>query len=862
MGKTLRNPDYTPHANGESIAFNERVSFFGNHIVTNPEPSKKLSYFNEKSLLEFVSLDKKSKVPQLIIEKHSLDGELKIEYSPCDLPTFNVFNNLDSIGARRNDKFGPAILLPLNNGLFVFKDYKFSPLLTGPDVGKDFSVNLSFFSDRQGNYWICTPRGIHKFTPSQKQFQVLFNKEAFDMRDPLGNQVRGIFADAAGNVWTGGHFGLVFYDKKEGKYFSKLKVADDIWIHCFDKRDDKVYFFGSGCHSIDLPDMAVSRNYLLDLNLDPKAYRSTIGFIWAQYPLPGERYLLGNDHGKLLVWNIRENSITPVESCRQAMPFSNFIYRIIFSPKDQHYWAVGGSGCYRISKDLCITDFYGTENVVDEKHRMPVSDLRDLYEDPDGIFWLATNGEGLLRWDRANGNFQSFTIQDGMPSNTLYNILPDDFGNIWVSTDNGLVRFNLSTHYINAFSAKDGIAHNEFNRISSYKGADGTMYFGGIDGLTAFHPRDFGTDMTDGQIPLQITNFNQFLGSNNQLTNLTHELLTKQEITLHPGDKFFSLEFALLDFQSPVSYYKYQIEGFDKEWQYIQEPLLRISGLPYGNYTLRIAGQSYSGAWSKQELAIPIHVLRRYYLRWWAFVLYGLALLTILYIIREYQIKQVLEKADKLRLQEIDLLKTKLYTNITHEFRTPLTVILGMAEQLESDPVTSSHPVTNAVNLIKRNGQNLLRLINQMLDLSKLDSGKMSVDWELGDVVLFLQYLSESFHSYAATKHIQLTFYPEVKSLEMDYDREKLQQIISNLLSNAVKFTPEKGKVILHVSEVIKPGSTVSTSIANSTNNHFLQIKISNTGIGISAEHIANIFDRFYQADDAIPVKARVRVSA
>ncbi|MBK9013591.1 MAG: hypothetical protein IPM82_05630 [Saprospiraceae bacterium] len=146
----------------------------------------------------------------------------------------------------------------------------------------------------------------------------------------------------------------------------------------------------------------------------------------------------------------------------------------------------------------------------------------------------------------------------------------------------------------------------------------------------------------------------------------------------------------------------------------------------------------------------PIHVLRPYYLRWWAFVLYGLALLTILYFIREYQIKQVLEKADKLRLQEIDLLKTKLYTNITHEFRTPLTVILGMAEQLAVGSWQSAvgsedrQLLGKSFSLIQRNGQNLLRLINQMLDLSKLDSGKMSVDWELGDVVLFLQYLSKA----------------------------------------------------------------------------------------------------------------------
>jgi len=149
--------------------------------------------------------------------------------------------------------------------------------------------------------------------------------------------------------------------------------------------------------------------------------------------------------------------------------------------------------------------------------------------------------------------------------------------------------------------------------------------------------------------------------------------------------------------------------------------------------------------------------------------------------------------------------------------------------------------IQDRAQFILRNAGNLLRLVNQMLDLSKLDSGKLSIHWEMGDVVLFLQYLSESFHSYAATKDIQLTYYPEVKSLAMDYDREKLQQIISNLLSNALKFTPEGGKVVFHVAEV--PAS-------NDLADNMLQIKVSNSGIGIFSEHLANIFDRFYQVDD------------
>jgi signal transduction histidine kinase/DNA-binding response OmpR family regulator len=411
-----------------------------------------------------------------------------------------------------------------------------------------------------------------------------------------------------------------------------------------------------------------------------------------------------------------------------------------------------------------------------------------------------------------------------------------------------LVRFNKSTQYINVFSTKEGIAHNEFNRISSFKAEDGRMYFGGIDGLTTFHPRDFETDKSAEQIPLEVTGLFQFLASKDQLRNLTHELHNNQKIILRPGDKFFRLEFALLDFRFPVNNYRYQIEGLDKEWQYTAEPLIRISGLPYGNYSIRIAGQSYSGAWSKQELAIPIHVLRPFYIRWWAFIIYGLGFICFLYFFRQNQFKRALQNSENVRLQELDSLKTKLYNNITHEFRTPLTVIIGMAGQLaeqENQEVQTQADLLPDIqkksNLILRNARSLLQLINQMLDLSKLDNKKMTLDWVKGDIVAFLLYLSESYSSYAIGRGIQFMHSSPIESLKMDYDQEKLYHIISNLISNSFKYTPEGGTISFQVNKIS----------ASSKKEPQLQLKISDSGVGIAKENLPLIFDRFYQADDS-----------
>lgn len=209
----------------------------------------------------------------------------------------------------------------------------------------------------------------------------------------------------------------------------------------------------------------------------------------------------------------------------------------------------------------------------------------------------------------------------------------------------------------------------------------------------------------------------------------------------------------------------------------------------------------------------------------------------VFYFIYRYLLTRKINQQENLRLKDLDDVKTKLYTNITHEFRTPLTVIIGMAEQIQGNEEEKK--------LILRNSQSLLRLINQMLDLSKIDSGHMRINWVRGNVINFLKYIVESFNSLAASKNIQLLFYKEVDEFEMDYDEEKMQHIVSNLISNGLKFTPENGQLILHVNAV-KEGDQEQ-----------LIIKVKDSGIGIRPQVIPHIFDRFFQVDDLSTYRSR-----
>ena len=259
----------------------------------------------------------------------------------------------------------------------------------------------------------------------------------------------------------------------------------------------------------------------------------------------------------------------------------------------------------------------------------------------------------------------------------------------------------------------------------------------------------------------------------------------------------------------------------------------RFTNIPAGDYVFRVKAQSEAGYWTPKITTIDIRVLPPWWQTWWAYLLYLAVILAILYSIYHFRLNQKLAKAETQKLQELARVKTELYTNITHEFRTPLTIIKGMASQIKTTP-------KEAESLIRRNSSHLLHLVNQLLDMSKMEAGKMELSLIQNNIIAFLRYLTQSFQSYAAIQDIQLSFVSEDEEVLMNYDAEKLQHIVANLLSNAVKFSPKNTTVVLHTA-LIETKTEADTT--------WLQIKVIDKGMGIAETQIPHIFDRFYQAD-------------
>lgn len=495
------------------------------------------------------------------------------------------------------------------------------------------------------------------------------------------------------------------------------------------------------------------------------------------------------------------------------------------------------------------------------KNSLNFNHVSCFLDDPvdDKLLWVSTKGGGLNVFEKSTGKFTHITTQDGLCNNVVYGILADGEGNIWGSTNNGIFcllnkrKDEYGRWLFRHFTKASGLQDDEFNTGAYAKLPNGDLAFGGVKGLNGFNPS---TVLQNGFTPqVFITNIlsgNEVVMPNDKTGILKQTIEHAPSITLNHVQDILTLEFSSLDFTAPPqNKYRYQLVGIDKDW--VESGTRRTATylhLPPGSYVFKVQGSNSQGMWSPKIAELKIIVTPPWWRTWWAYVLYillmGFAVVSYFkFRINKAKLQSQLhfEQQEAKRVKELDTVKTQLYANITHEFRTPLTVILGMANQVKNDP---EKYLDTGVDMIVRNGENLLNLVNEMLDLSKLESGKMTLNLIHGDIISFLRYIVESFQSLAAGQKKQFHFLSDTDELLLVFDAEKIRQIITNLFSNALKFTPELGNVYVSISQ----------GVADHNDRTVLVIKVKDTGIGIPENQLEHIFDRFYQLDNSHTRKA------
>lgn len=495
-------------------------------------------------------------------------------------------------------------------------------------------------------------------------------------------------------------------------------------------------------------------------------------------------------------------------------------------------------------------------NKSNDKNSLNFNYVSSFLDDPldNNLLWISTKGGGLNILDKTTGKFTHITTQEGLCNNVVYGLLADEEGNIWGSTNNGifcLLNKRKDEHggwLFRHFTKASGLQDDEFNTGAYTKLPNGDLAFGGVSGINIFNPV---TVLQSGFAPnIFITTIligNEVVLPNDKTGVLQQAIEQTSAIALSHLQNVLTLEFSSLDFTAPnQNKYRYQLVGIDKDW--VESGTRRTATylhLPPGHYVFKVQGSNSQGMWSNNIAELKINVNPPWWRTWWAYVLYAMLIgfavrAYFLFRINKAKLQSQLqfEQQEAKRARELDTLKTQLYTNITHEFRTPLTVIMGMAQQVKSKP---EEHLDNGMDMIVRNGQHLLDLVNEMLDLSKLEDGKMTLHLVNGDVVNFLRYVVESFQSLAAGQQKQFHFLSDTDELTVAYDAEKLRQIITNLLSNALKFTAAKGNVYVSISQ----------EETTDADHAIMVLKVKDTGIGIPENQVQHIFDRFYQLDNS-----------
>ncbi|WP_461044772.1 hybrid sensor histidine kinase/response regulator [Spirosoma harenae] len=466
-------------------------------------------------------------------------------------------------------------------------------------------------------------------------------------------------------------------------------------------------------------------------------------------------------------------------------------------------------------------------------------------EDPNRL-WIGTFGGGLCAFDKRTGKCRRITVADGLPNNVIYSVIPDQSGYLWMGTNKGLCRMNRKTGQIITFTREDGLLADEFNRFhylylpghqSDGRSAD-RILMGGLEGITAFYPNQLSQDTYQPAVELTA------MQVNNQPFIPAHQLPIQavQELSFPYNQNYLTVDFAVMQFNQPTrNRYRYRLEGLDDRWTETSRPQAIYTSLPPGHYKLWVNASNTSGRWSRHVRQLALIIRPPFWATWWAYLLYGLSLIgLVIVLVRAYanrirlrqslalqQREMALSQQEADQLRQLNQMKSNFFANITHEFRTPLTLILGPTEQMASEDLGSRNQ--RRLSTIEQNAHQLLRLINQLLDLSKLEANVMPVHASPGALTDSVAYWLQPFIEQATQQGLTLRFTSEVTG-SYYFDAEKLERIVNNLTANALKFTPS---------------GSINISMTRLTEG--VRLTVADTGTGIPAEQLPHIFDRFYQ---------------
>lgn len=698
------------------------------------------------------------------------------------------------------------------DGIFIFAENTGETDVMKAGNDKDALASnavYAVYEDRDQRKWIGTLRGGVNIIDRQKvRFRTvshvpntrsLVNNFAFSFCEDTGDDI-WIGTDGGGiSRWNRTRGDWQHYTHDAGKPAS---LSNNNVTSIIRDKDGNIWAatFGGGINRFDKNRQSFVHYKCIDGREDRfiwKLYLDAAGTLWAGACMDGALYRYNRQADRFEVFDRTLRNVLTIAEDRNG-----------------ELWAGTYSSLVKVNRT-------GTGHQVFHLNLI----VRAIYEDAAGKFWIGTEEGGLLNFNRTNGSFRQITEKDGLPGNAILNIIPDKGGHLWMSTYNGVARYGTADGRIKNFYASDGLQSNQFSYNAALRLSTGEILMGGIKGFNIFHPDSIS----------ERTVFPALRISGLRISN--EDARPTGTVVLPYHKAMFSLDYVALEYSAPDKInYAYLLEGWDKEWNYVRQlRTANYSRLQEGNYTLRVKSTNADGIWNPEELRIAVRVLPPWYRTWWAYGFYVLLVAGILYAYRLYQRRQARMdyelQLSRLRMEqekELNEKKLSFFTNVSHEFRTPLTLIINPVKELLQENGSGDN---RNLSIVYRNARRLLSLVDQLLLFRKADSEEDKLKVTPVNITDLCRDVFLCFSHQAELKKIRYDFSTEAALPIIYVDREKLEVAIFNLLSNAFKYTPDEGAISLSVT---------------SSGEHVI-IYVKDTGCGISGEIGEKVFERYYQ---------------
>ncbi len=791
------------------------------------------------------------------------------------------------------DEEGPVWVGTYTSGMFTVDPSTLETHHVVIDPNNERSNTVRAISkDRNGKYWIGTRGGLYVYDKIKGVTASYYHDER-EPKSLVNNSILCITHDAKGDVWIGTRSGINFLiEERQNIHGYKSMPGDDRYLNSseifafwIDPKNQSEVWIGTESGGINILDRKTGRfKYLLPQKGNPNSLsRNCIKAIlddgkdrlWIGTFLGGidvldrktgkyEHYKNDpNDPNSLSenrVWALLRDSnndiwVGTTNGLDKFNPKTkSFVhYKNLVNNQQVNWLAEDSDHCLWIGANELIV-----YNTVNQKISRYDETTRYLLEDSKKRFWIATLNKGIALYSRENGPIKYYSEKSGLANNQALAILEDNDHFLWISTTNGLSKFDPEKERFHNFSLINGFQNNQFNYGAAFREPNGELLFGGISGFNIFDPAKIKSG--DYFAPIILTDFKIFNKSvrigNQKSDVLTKSITETDKVELKYDQNSITIDFTSLDYANSLGIkYSYYLEGFEKDWN---EPSVNRSAtytnIDPGEYTFRIKAVSIDRQESNLGPTLKIIVGTPYYATLWfrslaILLILGLVYLLISFLLNKQKMKNdlVFERIKAKKLHELDMMKLRFYTNISHEIRTPLTLILGPLEKMRKKTITEGE-FQGHVEVMHRNATQLHQLINQLLDFRKLETGNLKLVLSSGDLVSYLSGIVDSFGKFAEEKEIELKFNSLKKAIVTNFDTDKLAKIMNNLLSNALKFSGKGGKVSVNLSLVFDPdenGSSVDPS-----EKKIIEITVKDSGIGIAESNLEKIFTRFFRVDE------------